>query len=503
MTALERAIHDPQPVAGLRARSPLHGLDRRSATFWDVLGQSVSATAPSAAASMVPLMVAAVSGAAQIWSILLATVVAFLVGRSVGDFARRVAASGSLYTFTALGLGPRAGVASGLALVLGYAFISMCALCGVGLYGAVVVGRIVPGAAADPVIAAAIILFGTVVLGVVLLRGIRVSTRIALVVEIVSVAIILVLVVALFNAIGPVPDWSLLSPEGLSPAVLAVGVALGLTAFVGFESSAALGVEARRPFRSIPRAISWTVIVSGSLYLLVTSGFLLGFDAIGQDFGATAYPVDDLAQALGAGWVGLLVDLSIAASFLACAIASCTALTRVLFALARDGLLPAALGRTSAQRRTPAAAVAIAVPVVGLVPAGLVLAGIDLWTLQQNLIVVSAAGYIAAYVLVCAAAPRFLHRIGELTPWAAVRSIAAAAVLAAILAVYLVEELLGPRGAGVIAFLALAAAGLLGYAVARRRLPGYARGLGAHDEAIGDDVLGGAHDGPRPEASRG
>ncbi len=500
MTALERAIHDPQPVAGLSARSPLHGLDRRSATFWDVLGQSVSATAPSAAASMVPLMVAAVSGAAQIWSILLATVVALLVGRSVGDFARRVAASGSLYTFTALGLGARAGLASALSLVLGYAFIAMCALCGVGLYGAVVIGRVLPGAADEPLVAAGAIGFGAIVLGLVLVLGIRVSTRIALVVEIASVAVILVLVVALFNVIGPVADWSLLSPQGLSPAVLAVGVALGMTAFVGFESSAALGVEARRPFRSIPRAISWTVIVSGSLYLLVTSGFVLGFDAIGRDFGATAYPVDDLATALGAGWVGLLVDLSIAASFLACAIASTTALTRVLFAMSRDGLLPAALGRTHPRRRTPVAAVAVAVPVVGLVPIGLLLAGLDAWTLQQNLIVVSAAGYITAYVLVCAAVPRFLHRIGELTAWTAARSIGAAAVLAAILAVYLVEELLGPRGAGVVAFLVLAVVGALAAAAAHRRRPSSARGLGAHDEAVADDVLGGS---AGPEASAG
>ena len=68
-SALERAIQNPQPVAGIQSRSPVDGLDRRSVGFVDVLSQSVSAVAPSAAATTMPLLVATVAGGATVWAL--------------------------------------------------------------------------------------------------------------------------------------------------------------------------------------------------------------------------------------------------------------------------------------------------------------------------------------------------------------------------------------------------------------------------------------------------
>ena len=46
MTALARAIARPTPVAGFGARSPLHGLERRSIGILDLAAQSGGAGAP-------------------------------------------------------------------------------------------------------------------------------------------------------------------------------------------------------------------------------------------------------------------------------------------------------------------------------------------------------------------------------------------------------------------------------------------------------------------------
>ena len=62
--------------AGLRHRSPVHGLDRRKLGPLEVLAESVSCTAPAAAMASVPAIVAATAGAATVWSFVVATALA-------------------------------------------------------------------------------------------------------------------------------------------------------------------------------------------------------------------------------------------------------------------------------------------------------------------------------------------------------------------------------------------------------------------------------------------
>ncbi|KHK99437.1 amino acid transporter [Microbacterium mangrovi] len=489
MTALERAIARPAPVRDFAGRSPLDGLDRRSVGFVDVLAQSVAAVAPSAAATTMILLVSGVAGDQTVLSVLLAGLVALLVARTVGEFARRMVTSGSLYTYAAKGLGPVAAITTGAAILVAYAFVAIFALLGGAHYVLMLLQRVWP-AAAGPGPTILVLLAEGIVLAVVLVRGIRLSTRLALVVEVISMAIIVSLLVVLVVTIGPLDVGAILPAAGLSPTALAAGTMLALTAFVGFESAATLGVEAHRPLRNIPRAIVWTVIVSGALYILAAYTQVAGFRALGLDLGGSGSPVNTLAARHGLDGWGVVIDVGIAASFLACAIASTTAFTRILFALGRDGVAPAVVGRTHPRLHTPIGAVLVAVPVVVVVPLAVVAAGVDAWPAMQAMIVVSAIGFIVAYGLVCVAAPVFLRRIGELTWRVGATAIAGAILLATGLAVYLVVEVLAGNG-GVWVALALAVA--LGAAVAWRRLRmrRVASSIGAYDEPVAAQVLGG------------
>lgn len=494
MTALERAIARPAPVHEFGATSPLEGLDRRSVGFADVLAQSVAAVAPSAAATTVILLVAGVSGGATVPAVAVAALLALLVARTVNQFARRMVTSGSLYTYTARGLGPGAGLATGAALLVGYAFIAVFALLGGTHYLTILLQRVWPGFG-GPVTSVVLLLFEAAVLAIVLVRGIRLSSRLAFVVELASVVIIAVLLVVLLVQIGPIDPEALL-PQALSPTALAAGAVLALTAFVGFESAATLGVEARTPLRNIPRAIVWTVLVAGGLYVLAAYAQVAGFRALGLDLANSTSPVNTLATAYGLDGWGMLVDIGIAASFLACAIASTTALTRVLFAMGRDGVAPGWLGRVHRRHRTPIAAIALAVPVVALIPVGAVAAGIATWDAMEAVIVVSAVGYITAYALVCVAVPIFLRRIGELTVGAAVTAGVSAIALSLGLVLYLVVEA-GAGNPGV--WIAVLIAIVSGAAIAWRRRRGAPPldGIGSYDEPIAAHVLGGVASPPR------
>lgn len=489
MSALERAIARPEPVHDFAARSPLSGLDRRSVGFSDVLAQSVAAVAPAAAATTVVLLVAGVSPSATVLSILLAGVLSLLVARTVSQFARRLAAAGSTYTYTARGLGAGAGLASGAAILVGYGAIAMFALLSGAYYITFLLASVWP-ALDGPGALAAVLAAEAAFVAVVLVRGIRISSRIALIVEVLSVTLIAVLLVVLLVRIGPIDPGVVLGIGHADPAAIAAGSVIALTAFVGFESAATLGVEARAPLRSVPRAIIWTVILSGGLYLLAAVTQVAGFQALGGDLAASASPVNELASAYGLGGWGVVADVGIAASFLACAIGSTTALTRVLFTMGRDGVLPASAGRAHPRFGTPTGAIALSLPIIAGVPFLLAALGLDTRVALHLTISVGGAGYIVAYILVCLAAPAFLRRIGELTIGSAVAAlVSGAALTAALVAFFAVDAASG--NVAVWVALAVAAVGTMAVALRLRRGMRSLTRVGSYDEPVASQVLGG------------
>jgi len=489
VNALARAIARPDPVAGFGDRSPLHGLDRRRIGIVDLAAQSIAAVAPAAAATTVVLLVAGVAPGAAVTAIVAAAILSLGVARTISQFARRFAATGALYTYTARGLGTRAGLAAGAAILTGYGAVAMFAMLGGAYYATYLVSGLWPSI--DRTIVTALFLVGQgLLVAFVLVRGIRISARAALVVETLSVALIVVLLIALLVRIGPI-DLAAVAGVGtahLDPTAFAAGAVIALTAFVGFESAATLGVESVSPLRNVPRAITGTVVLSGLLYVLAALTQVAGFDALGADLATSVSPVNELTEAYGLGGWGVVADLGIAASFLACAIGTTTALVRVLFALSRDGVLPDAVGRAHRRFGTPAAAVGCALPVITAVPVLVVGAGIDTRDAMHVTIGVGAAGYIVAYILVCVAAPVFLRRIGESTVGVTVVAGVSALALAAALVSFFIDD--AAEGGPVVAIVAvLTAVSAAVISVLRRRHgPG---ALGVYDEPVAAQVLGG------------
>lgn len=472
----------------LASRSPVDGLDRRSVAPVDVLAQSVGAVAPAAAAVTSPLLVAGVAGRAAVASFAVALVLALLVASCVAQFARRVAATGSLYTYVANALGARAAVVAGVGLLAAYGAIAAASFLGAGSFAALLAGRL--GVAAPRLVGVVVVAAVAVAVCVALLRGIRRSTRLALVVEAVSVALIATLVVLLLVRSGGAAVARAIPPgddlEGVVP-----GAVLALTAFAGFESATTLGAEARRPFAAVPRAVRWSAAVAGTLFLLAVTGQVAGFEVLGSTLATSSAPVDDLTAGFAVPWLAPVLDVGVVASFLACAVASTTALTRVLFSMAREGLAPTALGRVDPVRRSPARAVVLAVPVLA-VPALVVLAASDEpWHAFETMLVVAGAGCLVAYTLACAGVWPFLRRVGEVTVVPVAVSCLATVLLGAALVAFLTTETAHAHDVGVLVFGGVMVAGVVASRVRLRRLPAVRARLGVHDEPTAADVLPG------------
>jgi amino acid transporter len=469
----------------IRSSSPVSGLRRAQLSFAQVLGQSVSAVAPSAVMVTLPALVMPAAGG---WTLAVFVVTALLmaaVGYCVGQFATRMVAVSGLYSYTVKGLGPVAGIAAGWSLVIGYAAAAMASSVGAANYLAALLGRLgVPSGLATITVLAVVV--GAVAL-TLMIRGIRLSARISLTVEVFAIAVAAaVLIIAFSGSIGgghDPPDVSV----GQSHSALGFALLLAISSFVGFESAGTVAREARRPFVTVPRAIRWTPIAVGVLYVFAAA--MQSTQTIRAGIGSVPI-VLTLPASAGAGSTALsiVMELGITASWFACIIGSTTALSRTLFAMGREGVVPEAVGSTNRRFHTPHVALLLAMPIIVVVPL------VYLWVSGSSrevligLLAVSAHGYVGAYLLVCLATPVFLRRIGELTRLPLVIGVATALLMIAII-VWAALTLESPVWIATAVYIVLLAAGFALFAFRLRRVPGLTDRVGVFDETVAGDLL--------------
>jgi amino acid transporter len=418
-------------------------------------------------------------------------VVALLVSSCIRQFACRMGVAGGLYSFTARAVRPVAALASGWSALVGYAAVAMAAVLGTGLYGADLLVRAgAPGGAAVPLAGVLAVAAGAVA-WLVMHRGIRLSASVTLLVESVSIVLVVaVLVVLLVVTVAVARPAQAFSPA-VHPGSLGLGVVVAMSAFVGFESATTLGVEAHRPLRTVPQAVRWTVPGAAVLYLLAVTVQSLAMS--GDSSGRTGLALADLLAGHGPAGASVVLDLAVAASFFSCTLASVNALVRVLFCMGREGVLPAALGRTHRRFRTPSAALGRAMPLVLGVPVALLALGAGAEALP-DLLTLSAFGYLGSYLAVCIGVPLFLRRIGEVTGSAVVVSLLAT-VGVLVVTGYALARAVVERPLVVVAF---AAAPVIGLAIAgwsRWRAPARLAAVGLYDEARAEDIAAGARRG--------
>lgn len=396
-------------------RAPQGSLKHGHLGFADVVAQAVGTIAPSGTPAFVILGVFATAGNGTWLAYLFATLALLLLALNLNVFASRSASPGALYTFAGQGLGPFWGNVSGWALVIAYLFTAGAVVSGSVNYAEVVLAALF-GTGSGPALAAALSL--AVIGGAFLIawRSIRLSTRVSLAAEAVTVgAILLVLVAALVHGGGAV-DSHQLSLDGVSPDSLRLGLVLAFFSFVGFESATVLGHEARDPLRLIPRSVIVTVLATGIFF--VVAGYILvaAFQGVEPGLDKTDAPLSLLAGRVGLGALGPVIAAGVSASFFASALASINAAARVIFLLSRHGVLHPRAGDAHATHATPHVAIAASAAIVVLLSLPLTLGGVGLLDSFAYLGTVATFGFLVAYILVSVAAPLYLRQRGELKP---------------------------------------------------------------------------------------
>ena len=152
-------------------------------------------------------------------------------------------------------------------------------------------------------------------------------------------------------------------PDGIAPpfrfGTMLAASALLFSSFIGFDSIAQAGGEARNPARSLPLAIAIAITTVGTFYLLFTAAV---YHAVPWTYVAEQAAMRDvtapglLGYLLSPGWTVAIVA-GAAIALINDMPAMLLAVSRLMFAWAEDGIFPRAVARVHPTRRTPHVAI--------------------------------------------------------------------------------------------------------------------------------------------------
>jgi amino acid transporter len=347
----------PDLIPGAGTGELAHGTLR----LWDAIAISVSVIAPGMAMLLNVTGVAAVAGGSTPLAFLLGGIACLALAFVVIGFCRRMATAGYAYTYASRSLGKEAGFMAGWLYFFGFICFVPMTMSGVGFLAADLLGL-------NPKLWILFFFIGMVLFLILSTIHIKVTTRVQLIVGIVTVAVI-ILVDVVTTAKGGSHGQAMSAfsfGHTLKGGFTGVfyGIILGVTSYIGFETAADFGEETANPRRNIPIAIIAATTFAVVLYLFTTYAIDIGYGVNnGAKFGADPIALKTTATTFIGPWLGTLVEIGgMAAAFIVC-VACATAASRTLFAMGREGVLPRAFARTHPRFKTPVNAT-IAVTVV-------------------------------------------------------------------------------------------------------------------------------------------
>jgi amino acid transporter len=145
------------------------------------------------------------------------------------------------------------------------------------------------------------------------------------------------------------------------------GMIMGLTTLVGFDSAANLAEEAKNPYRSVPRAIVWSVVASSALGFVFVVTLTLAIKDIARVSNSGSAVAVIIGDQLGPVMERILL-LGIVFAMFGAGMVVMAACARQVFAMARDSRFPAhtLMRRVNPRTQTPVPAT-ILIFMVGVV----------------------------------------------------------------------------------------------------------------------------------------
>src|SRR5215831_9928394 len=338
------------------------------------------------------------AGPAFLWAFPIVLAGQLFVCAVFGNLVSKWPLQGSVYAWSRELIGPRYGWFTGWAYMWGLTLTLAVLPITAAPYILAAAGVNAPTQITVELVAIGVLLLGSAVnlFGRWLLKAL---IYIALAAELIASAGIGITLI-LFYRVNP---WSIIFNTGgtghgtswLFGAFL-LPVAYIAYSFIGFEASASIGEEVEESRKVLPKAVILSLAVGGVLVIIASLGIVLAIPNMAAAVsGKDTDPVaTTLIHAYGSG-AGKTLLIALAVGFTSSMIAVQTAVTRAIWASARDRMLPGTklLGRLSGREHLPRYAIGLTIVIAG----GLIFAGASkVFTL---LVSFSAFGFILSYYM--------------------------------------------------------------------------------------------------------
>ncbi|MEY2694551.1 MAG: hypothetical protein RL142_899 [Actinomycetota bacterium] len=349
---------------------------------------------------------------------------------SVGYAAmsNKVTNAGAFFAYVGKAFGPKAGVASAFASIVGYITIQLAIY---GFFGGLMAGQMASLGIDVPWWAWTLIAWALVT-GLSLL-SVDVGAKVLGVLMIAEVLSLLIVAGAILVNGGPDKGVNLaasFSPDNILMGGIAGGagiaIAFAFASFIGFEATAIYGEESKDPKRTVPKATYWAIGIITALFAIVSLAMVTGMgastlpDKIIEFSSIEGVPLANPAGVLFAlsdqyvgTWLTQIMSWLVVSSLFAGLLAFQNATSRYFFAMGRAGVLGKSFGKTNASG-APQSGVILTSVIAVLVVALFAVQGLD--PILHLFFWMSAITSIAIFfveILVSLAVIKFFSKGGE------------------------------------------------------------------------------------------
>lgn len=332
-------------------------------TTWSLVALGVGGIIGAGLFSLTGIAAAEHAGPAVMLSFVVAAVACLFSALCYAEFASMIPVAGSAYTYSYATFGEFMAWIIGWDLVLEYAlgaatvgvswsryFVNLLQKAGVVFPDALAKSPFEGGLINLPAI------FIVCAISLVLIRGIRGSSKFNNILVVLKVAVVFVFIVL---------GWSYINPGNHVPFIpenqgefghfglsgIAMGAAVVFFAFIGFDAVSTAAQETVNPQKSMPRGIIGALLGCTVLYVLfayVMTGMVRYDEFLGD-----ASPVAKAFSVTGYTSVETLLILAIVCGFTSVILVMLLGQSRVFYSMSKDGLLPSFFSDIHPRFNTP------------------------------------------------------------------------------------------------------------------------------------------------------
>ncbi|MFN8116536.1 MAG: amino acid permease [Bacteroidia bacterium] len=197
--------------------------------------------------------------------------------------------------------------------------------------------------------------------------------------------IVLVIIVGCFHV--DIDNWTPFMPNGFNGVM--AGVSAVFFAYIGFDAVSTLAEESKNPQRDLPRGMIYSLVICTVIYIilsLVLTG-MVSYELLG-----VSDPLAEIFKLKGVKWMLFIVSIAAVVAMTSVLLVFQMGQPRIWMSMSRDGLLPKKFSSIHPKFKTPG----FATIVTGLV------VGLPIFFTDENFVLdFTSIGTLFAFVLVC------------------------------------------------------------------------------------------------------